>query len=257
MLRRVRRAGKEALLMARPGWFWAYVKWRHGLLEPEMDLVPLLCQKHKVSVDVGASDGAYTYLLEQHSRAVVSFEPRPRAAEMLRRAYRNKHVRVVEAALSDREGSTEMRVANSQYGNSTIESSNPLENKIADMSTVTRIDVATHRLDDIDLGGEVGFIKIDVEGHEESVLAGATRTLEAMPAMLVEVEERHHAGSVARVAALLTNLGYRRFYFRDGRLHDGATFDTARMQDPANQAAYIRNFIFLPEHRIGDFARVM
>src|SRR5205085_10861391 len=71
MLRRVRRAGKEALLMSRPGWFWAYVKWRHGLLEPEMDLVPLLCQKHKVSVDVGASDGAYTYLLEQHSRAVV------------------------------------------------------------------------------------------------------------------------------------------------------------------------------------------
>jgi FkbM family methyltransferase len=65
------------------------------------------------------------------------------------------------------------------------------------MSSVTSERVSVRRLDDIDLGGGVGFLKIDVEGHEEAVLAGASRTLkQSMPAVLVEVEERHHTGAV-------------------------------------------------------------
>ena len=39
--------------------------------------------------------------------------------------------------------------------------------------------------------GEVGFIKIDVEGHEQAVLDGAVQTIRrCRPRLLVEIDER-------------------------------------------------------------------
>jgi FkbM family methyltransferase len=254
MFRRIRQAGKEALLQVRPAWFWRYVEWRHGYLEPEMQLVPLLCRRDQTSVDIGASDGAYTFLMQKHSGSCVAFEPRAQAAKLLRRGYRGR-VRVYEVALSDRDGTTEMRITHAKYGYSTIEVNNQLENKFS-MSTVSSVQVPIQRLDGIGLG-RIGFIKIDVEGHEEAVLAGATRTLkDSLPAMLIEVEERHHAGAVERIRALLATYGYERFTYRSGRLREARTFDTGRQQDPKRPEEYIRNFIFLPADRIADFSHM-
>jgi FkbM family methyltransferase len=257
MFRRIRQVGKEALLQARPGWFWQYVEWRHGYLEPEMEIVPLLCRRDQTSVDVGASDGAYTFLMERHSGSCVAFEPRAHAAKLLRRGYRGR-VRIHEVALSDHDGVAEMRVAHGQYGYSTIEVENPLENNIRDMSMVSRERVSIRRLDDIDLGQSVGFVKIDVEGHEEAVLVGAARTLKAsLPVILVEVEERHHAGAVDRVREVLRPLGYQRFVYRGKRLRDASTFDVARFQDSHRPDEYIRNFVFLPTHRLKDLSHLI
>jgi FkbM family methyltransferase len=190
--------------------------------------------------------------MQMHSRTCVAFEPRRRAAALLRRGYRGR-VRVYEIALSDREGTAEMRVMRASEGHSTIEANNPLENKHFDMSTVMNELVAIRPLDDIELG-RVGFIKIDVEGHEEAVLSGASRTLAtSQPTVLVEVEERHHAGSVERVHGLLAKYGYERFTYRAGRLRETRTFDVTRYQNTSRPDEYIRNFIFLPAHRAADF----
>jgi FkbM family methyltransferase len=59
-----------------------------------------------------------------------------------------------------------------------------------------------------DFGLDPDFVKIDVEGHEEAVLAGASKTIEAnLPIMMVEGGER------AAVAKKLEDLGYTRFVF--------------------------------------------
>ena len=65
---------------------------------------------------------------------------------------------------------------------------------------------------DLERFSNVGFIKIDVEGHEHAVLEGATKTIKRnMPNLLVEMEEKHNkipinemiSGASIALAALL------------------------------------------------------
>src|SRR5678815_3269163 len=44
--------------------------------EPELYIVPLLCDKHKTSIDIGASEGIYTFRIIDVSRDCWVFEPR-------------------------------------------------------------------------------------------------------------------------------------------------------------------------------------
>jgi hypothetical protein len=68
------------------------------------------------------------------------------------------------------------------------------------------------RLDDYALD-RVGFIKIDVEGHELAVLKGAEATIRgSMPSLLVEIEERHSLCGIQNVTAFLTGLRYEGFF---------------------------------------------
>ncbi len=58
------------------------------------------------------------------------------------------------------------------------------------------LSVPTKRLDEI-YEGDVGLIKIDVEGHEQAVLDGAIETVRrCRPRMLVEVDERLAPGGL-------------------------------------------------------------
>ncbi len=69
--------------------------------------------------------------------------------------------------------------------------------------------VPTVTLDSQDLGS-VGFVKIDVEGHEPEVLAGAAGTLvHDRPIVLLEIEHQFHAGaSIEDVFRQVEDLGY-------------------------------------------------
>ncbi|MBK9757265.1 MAG: FkbM family methyltransferase [Nannocystis sp.] len=91
---------------------------------------------------------------------------------MLNRVLRSPRCRVESCALSDRPGHTSMRVPFGSYGEvkfgrSTIEASNPLSHD--NVAHIQQIQVELRTLDQYDLRG-VGFIKIDVEGHEMAVL---------------------------------------------------------------------------------------
>lgn len=73
--------------------------------------------------------------------------------------------------------------------------------------------VTVGTLDDLPLPHDAPcFIKIDVEGYEEQVLAGAGRTLRRLDcAFLIEVTDqwlRYHGGSAARLFETMLSLGY-------------------------------------------------
>ncbi|BBZ12403.1 FkbM family methyltransferase [Mycobacterium branderi] len=239
-----------------PGWFWRRkhrILQRLGESNPEIVLVRSLCDPNRVSLDIGADVGEFTIAMLASSRSVIAFEPRPAQARALAAMFGavGAAVRVEAVALSDRPGVTAMRVLESAPGRSTIDGANALSD--ADGGAVRSVDVQVKRLDDFGLD-DVGFIKIDVEGHELAVLRGGADTLERnRPALLVEAEERHHPGAVAGVAEFLTGLGYRGYFDSGGVRRSIDEFDPARHQNPANidgwttRGVYVNNFIFLPQ----------
>jgi len=234
-------------------WYWRYRAWRQGQGDVEMQLLPLLCDRHKSSIDVGASIGAYAVHLLLHSARCWAFEPRPRAAAYLARSLTMRpdpRLRVETVALSDQLGEALLRVAIADQGRSTLEGANPIK----DMPECAELRVPTRRLDDYaGLVSPVGMIKVDVEGHEEAVLRGARALLARdRPAVLVEIEERHKPGSIAAVTRLLEELGYRGFFYRDRLLHRMESFtvethqDVSRLGEKINgESAYVNNFVFL------------
>jgi FkbM family methyltransferase len=206
-----------------------------------------------LSVDVGAADGTYLAYLLLYSARVVAFEPRPQAAARLRQHFgATALARLEEVALSDVGGTAEIRIPAQRPMRSTIARSN----KLAGASDVGMHTVRCARLDDYRMD-PVGFIKIDVEGHELAVLEGARGTIDKYrPIALVEAEERHSAGSVAGVMGFFAELGYNGYFLLGGRLRPAAEFDAVTHQSSDHQpngtraGLYINNFLFVPRTKL-------
>jgi FkbM family methyltransferase len=191
-------------------------------------------------VDVGASFGMWSYHARRIAGRVVAFEPLPQLAGALARGFAS--IEVHQVALSSESGTAQMTMPQLQWGYSTIESSNDLHGKVSEAFDFARFTVEKRTLDSYDLRG-VGFVKVDAEGHEASVLLGARETLaREQPALVVETEERHCRGAVAQVSQIAADLGYERFFLHRGALRDG---DFAKHQDVANPHDYVRNLVFL------------
>jgi FkbM family methyltransferase len=213
--------------------------------DPEYWLIPLFCRPDKISVDVGANMGIYAFAMQRYSRQLVAFEPNTDLWPFLRRFLGGK-VRLEDAALSSAPGQAEFRIAADNTGVATIEAKNPLS-MIDRPETIASRTVATRTLDSFGLR-DVSFIKIDVEGHEEAVLAGAVRTiLENRPVVLVESEDRHNPGAPKRVADRFARLGYEGFFIKKRRLLPVGALSSQDV-DPAglDGGIYINNFIYTP-----------
>jgi FkbM family methyltransferase len=243
-----------------PRWFWRRkfgALQRHAQYDPELWLVRSLCDPARVSLDIGACFGEYSVAMLESSLSVIAFEPQPSQARALAAMFDTvgAPVQVEAVALSDQSGVTAMRVLESDPGRSTIDSANPLIDE--DGSRVGTIEVPVRRLDDLALG-DVGFVKIDVEGHELAVLRGAAETLKRnRPPLLVEAEERHHRNAVAAITEFLSALGYSGYFDVDGTRRPIDEFHPDEHQNPSNIASwkdhwvkrgvYVNNFLFLPD----------
>lgn len=234
--------------------------------EVEMSLLALLCDRERISVDVGAAGGSYAVTLSRLSKSCIAFEPRPSAAAELMEmsSYVGLPIRVEAVALSDEAGDAHLRMLVDDPGRSTIEDANMLADE--DGSRVNALRVPTRRLDDYGLR-DVGFIKIDAEGHELSVLKGAVSILRSeRPALLIEAEERHRPNAVADVHTFLTGLDYCGFFLVEGDLAPMSRFEASVHQNPANiggwksgwvrSGLYINNFIYVEQSRASDFAEL-
>ena len=93
-------------------------------------------------------------------------------------------------------------------GLATIESDNNLNNKKFDTFDVKKI-----TLDSFNFDQKIGFIKIDVEGHEFSVLKGSEKILNKYkPVLLIEIDKQH-SSKVKETFNYLKELHYESFYF--------------------------------------------
>jgi FkbM family methyltransferase len=241
----------QALLNWREARFYG----RYG--EVELHLLEFLCSRDRDAIDVGANDGSYVHYLRRHARCVIAFEPMPSLAGALRAKFRHG-VDVRPIALSDRVGTVELHMpvvdGVTVTGCSTV---SPTASATYPDHRAVAVPMAT--LDSV-YEGDVGFIKIDVEGHEQAVLDGALQTIRrCRPRLLVEVDERLSPGGLERAKAYFRDLDYRGYFVQAGHIEPISLFSARLLQDPANlpdltaplQARqrfgrYIYNFIFLP-----------
>jgi len=184
------------------------------------------------------------------------------AARALARALRDKFpgsdVAIEQVALSDREGTVELHMP--VVDGVVVTGCSTISSEASETYPASRaIEVPMDRLDAV-YKGRVGFIKIDVEGHEQAVLDGAVQTIRrCRPRLLVEVDDRLSPGGLARARAYFDRLGYTGHFVRQGKLEPIAAFSIEEMQRPDRLpdltapltarkrfGSYIYNFIFLP-----------
>jgi FkbM family methyltransferase len=226
--------------------------------EPELRILPALCSRDRLSLDVGAHQGLYVWHLLPISKRVVAFEPLPQMVDIFRSRYGDR-VRLEEVILSDHEGKGELRYPKNNYGLATVQESNPLA--LSTGRVIESITVPMKTLDSFALK-DVGFLKIDVEGHEEAVLRGSVATItRERPNLLIEIEERHSPQSLMRIRALLERLGFSGYFVDASDIVGIDSFDQKRDQPISNVSEmnktgrYINNFLFLPRDKADTVVR--
>ena len=253
--REARQALRSLCPQALLNWREARFYGRYG--EVELHLLEFLCSRDKDAIDVGANDGSYVHYLRRHARKVIAFEPMPSLADALRAKFRHD-VEIRSIALSDRAGTVELHMpvvdGVTVTGCSTV---SPTASATYPDHRAIEVPMATL---DSSYEGDVGFIKIDVEGHEQAVLDGAAQTIRrCRPRMLVEIDERLSPGGLARAKAYFKDLDYRGYFVQAGHIEPMSLFSASVLQNPADLpnltaplqerqrfGRYIYNFIFLP-----------
>jgi FkbM family methyltransferase len=172
--------------------------------EEELKYLEKLGPNVGVAVDVGANFGFYSRRLAKLYEHTYAFEPQPFVSKELSLAG-IKNLTVIPAALSDSSGTSKLRVPLQDnrplYGWATINANEELPG-----TQHIEFEVKQLRLDEMHLG-PVKFMKIDVEGHELSVLKGGLDTLARdKPVILCEAKGEN----AELVATLLSSLGYNR-----------------------------------------------
>ena len=218
--------------------------------EVELRLLPLLCNRSLVSLDIGAHHGIYTLGASLFSRRVVAVEPQYHLARTLRKSMPPRAT-LIEGALSSEAGEATLRIPLREW-----DSLSHLDFGGEDDSRWRSQRVSLFRMDDI-VQEPVGFVKVDVEGHEREVLEGALRIVTSdKPVFLIEIEERHRPGSVADIVGFMEAHGYSSHFVDGNAIRPIDEFDLHRHQsasligkgDRASYKDYINNFIFAPPH---------
>lgn len=190
--------------------------------EPELGILATLAPPDAIALDIGAADGVYTWFLTQLTKGCVAFEANPLSAKRVRARVPSATVHSV--ALSDKNGEAQLRIPIERGVPLTGLASIELANTQFRFEKINIVHVPTRTLDSFNLPS-VGFIKIDVEGHELTVLQGAQALIRRdRPILLIEVEDAFRPNARSKVSELLATLGY----------------------DPPEQALSPQNLIFRP-----------
>ncbi len=153
--------------------------------------------KPAVFWDVGANIGFYSWFVLRHSavREVVMFEPDPTNFSLINRTIRRNSLcacKAINAALADRTGEASFLLDRASGATGSLEATSRPEDRQSLHHAYQMSDTITCRTETIDgliAGGASPphLIKIDVEGAEHLVLAGAKSCLGLhRPIMIIE-----------------------------------------------------------------------
>ena len=153
--------------------------------EKELFLLEFLI-KGGTAIDVGANKGLYAYGLAKVADRVLCFEANPALAKTLKHAV-PANCEIISKAVSAKSGQCVLNIPVTEKGTPSV---NTATLEAVDGGIAKTVEVAMVSLDDVyaDYGlSDVGFIKVDVEGHEEGVINGAKTLIEKeRPTVMLE-----------------------------------------------------------------------
>jgi FkbM family methyltransferase len=227
-----------------------------GSFEPnEFSFLDGFLKPGMVFIDVGANDGYFSLFAARRVGAkgmVVAIEPSTRERINLKRNItRNRldNVHIVSTALGAAAGEADLRLAQSTHsGHNTLGRFAYDDVKAANVErvTLTTLDEVVRKLD-LD---RVDFIKIDVEGAEASVVAGAASVLSSLrPLMLLEINDRALNAQGTSAQTLLAHLN------GDFRYEILAFSPNTGLLEPVSQGGVLSaNVVAVPRERLAEIA---
>ncbi|MHB8474362.1 MAG: FkbM family methyltransferase [Gammaproteobacteria bacterium] len=238
-----------------------WYSWIRGSLEKEMAILGQLLGGRGRVIDVGGNRGIYAYRCWKLGARVEVFEPNPTCLRVLNAWAAGKpRVSVYPVALSNHSGTADLHIPVDESG---VEHDASASIEHSGFAHARDQSVELKTLDSYGFNS-VDLIKIDVEGHEDSVIDGALVTLaSSMPTMLVEIEQRHSGRPVIEVFDKILRLGYLGFFMGINGLTPIEHFDPSRDQSMEKfggvKGHYINNFVFLHQRRLanGEYGPLM
>ncbi len=218
----------------------------------EMSVIKRHIKPGDTVCDVGANKGSFVYWLSRWvgtSGRVVAFEAQNDLAGRLDRICKATsllNVKVEAKAVDATSGRRELYIPVRHQPGASLNRPDLPDDEIVTAG------VATVALDDyFGVDQRISVLKVDVEGAELGVFAGAARILaNCRPLLVFECENRHlNGGSVKDVFAHLESFGYGGHFVRAGRLLPMSRFDEAIHQRRDGEwfwkrKDYCNNFIF-------------
>jgi FkbM family methyltransferase len=237
-----------------------HISLKRGLVYPDVApcLFKIMKSKEKVAIDVGANYGIATRYFNHFFRETHAIEPVFFLAQRLRRI-KSGRVKCHHVALGDSEATIRIRVPVDSHGSlihalSTASGDNELT--MFQHAGIVEFDVPQQTLSGLcqTIDGTIGFIKIDVEGFELSVLRGAESVIRRdRPILQIEIERAHNPAYRA-VVAFMRELDYAIYVITPQGLFDDA--DAALAAQPTTQALkehqsilHQYDFLFIPREQ--------
>jgi FkbM family methyltransferase len=146
----------------------------------------------KYIVDVGANTGQWTTMLLDcvTPQKLIVIEPEPRAFAKLKKHFAdNPRIDLHNVAVGDKNGTAKLKITRDTTGASLLKPREEMRELIGSNWTITsEVEVPMTTLDRLLVNlAEISLLKIDVQGYEKAVLAGAVRTLVKTKFVLVEL----------------------------------------------------------------------
>jgi FkbM family methyltransferase len=199
-----------------------------------------------IFVDIGANHGAWSLEASKYFRFIYAFECHPVLCVFLKKRFKGKDfIKLKEVALSDNESFHNLFVPLVEGDQLTSRASLNQDANIGFNQVSFQVNSCT--LDSFSLN-QVALIKIDVEGHEFSVLKGSSSTIERnLPILIVEIEDRHHPGKSDEIFDYLNGFSYNCFYL----IHNKCIILNREEFIKIIEQRIENNFIFIPNKYIG------
>ncbi|MBV9619105.1 MAG: FkbM family methyltransferase, partial [Verrucomicrobia bacterium] len=149
-------------------------------------------QKLRTIVDVGANVGQWSGMLLNciTPERLIIVEPLPDAFSVLQKKFgNNRRVELHSVAIGEREGVATLKITRDTTGASLLQPCEEMRAVVGSNWTIaSEVQVKLTTLDQLLVNlSKVSLLKIDVQGYEKPVLAGAKQTLSKTKFILIEL----------------------------------------------------------------------